>query len=112
MKYIFALVCITFLLTGCSKTETVDVITPRIIGQTYSGYSFTSTIDNHKMYVGYKFTSDTKALRLLLDENTRIVTQVEYSYTGAYPNFKVGTFDGVFVTSEILQIEGISMGKW
>ena len=111
MKTIVAILLLVGIL-GCSKTEMTDTTAYQIIGQTYSGYSFTSSVDGHKVYVGYHFTSDTKATRMLLDENTRIINQVEYSYTGSYPNFKVGSFDGVFISKDILQIESLLMNKW
>ncbi|MCL6101018.1 MAG: hypothetical protein M1292_00785 [Bacteroidetes bacterium] len=112
LKHFIFLIALFTIFSSCSKTTLDDTTSYQIIGQTYSGYSFTSTFDGHKMYVGYRFTSDTKSTRLLLDENTRIITQTEVTYSGKYPNFKIGGFDGAFISNDVLQIEGILMKKW
>ncbi|MCX6222432.1 MAG: hypothetical protein NTZ69_15785 [Bacteroidia bacterium] len=121
MKNVSFLILFVILLSGCKKVSTTDapVVVTSYVGQTFSAYSFTSSFDGHKMYNGYRFTSSTKAVELLLDENTKIISQTEVAYSGTYPNFKIagentanGFWDAFFISESILQVRGLLMKKW
>ena len=114
MKNLFLFIAIA-LFVGCTKESTKLDLT----GKTYSGYSFTSTFSHLKIYEGYKFISDTKAIELLLEENSKIISQTEVGYILNYPDIKIegdNTADsylyGSFTDENTLQLKGIIMTKW
>lgn len=106
------------LFIGCKKTDVVVASVPDIVGQTFSAYVLTSSLDGSKVYAGYRFTSTSSALELVLDENARVITQKVVSYSGVYPSFKIegsnaagGFWDAVFLSSSVLQVKSLLMKK-
>jgi hypothetical protein len=120
MKNLILSLVVLLLLCSCQK-ETVpeSPSAPVLVGQTFSGYSFTSSLDGHKVYDGYRFVSSTRVVELLLDENTKVLSQTEVGYSGVYPNFKIegkntanGFWDATFLSPDVMQVRSIMMKKW
>lgn len=111
---------IVIMAVSCKKDDPAPVIDAHsIVGQTYSGYYFKSILDGSNMYIGYKFISGTRAMELLLEENSRIISQTEVGYTYTYPNIKIeglnskdGFWYGVFDSTGSLTIKSVIMKKW
>lgn len=109
MKPLFFLI-LTILPLSCEKEDS-PVFT--LTGKTFSGYSFTSVVDAHKIYVGYRFTSEKDVTYLLLEENASIISQEQYTYTLDYPNVLLSNGGSlVFLDENRLQAGSVIMTIW